>query len=420
MERRHLVRLLRGRPFLRLLAVRLSGSTADGLLEAALTTFVLFSPQREPTPGRVLLAFAVLLLPYSILGPFVGVVIDRWQRQRILVIAASVRAVLVVGVAAIVSASQSGGSLGVAVLAVLGVGRFVSATLSAALPHVVDADLLVGANAVAPTAGTLMSIVGGLIGVGAAGLLGGTDRASAIVILTAAVFHAVAMVLARGIPRTLLGPERASRRTVLEVLAWLRDGVTHLVAHRRALRAILRVSGHRVAFGGATLLVLLLTRDTFNSLDHASRALRQFSFVIGVAGAGAFLAAIVTPLLSDRIGVARWARGVLVVSGIGVAALYGYAAGAPTHPGAWGSLLAGSLVIGFAGQATKITSDTIVQTTIDDRHRGRVFAIYDMALNLGIVLGTAAGAVMMPMTGQSPVFALCVGAVLVAASRIRD
>ena len=420
MERGHLVRLLRGRPFLRLLAVRLSGSTADGLLEAALTSFVLFSPQREPTPGRVLLAFTVLLLPYSILGPFVGVVIDRWQRQRILVIAAGVRAILVVGVAAIVAASQSGATLGVAVLAVLGVGRFVSATLAASLPHVVDEDLLIGANAVAPTAGTLMTIVGGLIGVGAAGLLGGTDRASATVILAAAVFHAAAMGLARRIPRTLLGPDRASRRTVLEVLVWLRDGVTHLAEHPRALRAITRVSVHRIAFGGATLLVLLLTRDTFNSLDHAARALRQFSFVIGVAGAGAFIAAIVTPVLSDRVGAGRWARGVLVVSGPVIAVLYGYSAGMPSQVGAWGALLAGSLVIGFAGQAVKITSDTIVQLTIDDRHRGRVFAVYDMALNLGIVLGTAMGAVMMPMSGRSPVFALCIGVVLVAASFIGD
>ncbi len=420
MERGHLVRLMRGVPFLRLLATRLAGSTADGLLEAALTTFVLFSPQREPTPGRVLLAFAVLLLPYSILGPFVGVVIDRWQRQRILVIAAAVRALLVIVVAAVVAASQSGATLGVAVLAVLGVGRFVSATLSAALPHVVDADLLIGANAVAPTAGTLMTIVGGLIGVGVAGLLGGTDRASAVVVLAAAVFHVLAMGVARRIPRTLLGPERASRRTVLEVLAWLRDGAGHLLAHPRALRAIMRVSVHRIAFGGATLLVLLLTRDTFNTLDHAARALRQFSFVIGVAGAGAFIAAVVTPVVSDRVGAARWARGVLVVSGMLIAACYGYTAAMPERIGAWGALLAGSLVIGFAGQATKITSDTIVQMTIDDRHRGRVFAIYDMALNLGIVLGTAAGAVMMPMSGRAPVFAACIGATLLAASLIRD
>ena len=420
MERGHWTRLVSGRRFQQLVAVRIAGTAADGLLEAALTSFVLFSPERQATPAKILVAFGALLLPYSILGPFVGVVIDRWQRQRILIVATFTRAVLVLVVALVVANGRSGSSLAVAVLATLGVGRFVQATLSASLPHVVDDDLLVSANAVAPTAGTLMSIVGGMIGVAVATSMGGSDAASVVVICTASVFHLMSTALSTRMPRTLLGPEEITHRTMLEVLSWLRSGIEHLARRPRAARAILRVSTHRIAFGGSLLLVLMLTRNAFNDASHATRALGQFSFVIGFAGFGAFIGAVLTPPLSERLGVTRWARLVLVFSAAVIGSSYLYATTDPTHPGAWPVVLLGSTFIGFAGQCVKIASDTVVQTTVEDSHRGRVFAIYDMALNLGIVGGTAIGAYTMPTTGQSPAFALFLGVVLLVAASIRD
>lgn len=420
MERGHWTRLVTGRRFQQLVAVRVAGTTADGLLEAALTSFVLFSPERQATPAKILVAFGALLLPYSILGPFVGVVIDRWQRQRILIAATVTRALLVLVVAAVVAHGRSGSSLAVAVLATLGVGRFVQATLSASLPHVVDGDLLISANAMAPTAGTLMSIAGGIIGVAVATAMGGSDGASVVVICVASAFHLLSTGLTTRIPRTLLGPDTISHRTILEVLAWLRSGIEHLARRPRAARAILRVSIHRIVFGGSLLLVLMLTRNSFNDPAHATQALGQFSFVIGFAGFGAFVGAVLTPPLSDRIGVTRWARLVLLGSALIIASSYLYATSDPMRGGAWAVVLLGSTFIGFAGQCVKIASDTVVQTTVEDSHRGRVFALYDMALNLGIVGGTAIGAYTMPTSGQSPAFALSLGAVLLLAASIRD
>ena len=420
MDRGQFPRLVRDRRFQRLVAVRVAGTFADGLLQAALTSFVLFSPERQPTPGKILVAFGVLLLPYSVFGPFIGVLIDRWQRQRILVWATMARALCVLVVAGVVAGGHDGSLLAVTVLAALGVGRFVQATLSAALPHVVDDDLLVAGNAVAPTAGTLISILGGMIGVAIQTALGGSDTASVFIIGVAAVGHLVATVLATRIPRTQLGPEEQRRKTLFEVLAWLRSGLRHLAERPRAARAILRVSTHRVGFGGATLLVLILTRNSFNTIDDSTRALGEFSFVIAFAGAGALLGAVVTPPLSARLGVVRWARFVLVACGVVIAAAFAVAAGWPQSGLALPAVLLGSTCIGFAGQCVKISSDTVVQATVEDSHRGRVFALYDMALNVGIVVGTAAGAALLPTSGQSVLFALAVGASLLLAAAVRD
>lgn len=72
---------MRNAGFLRLLSTRLVGSFGDGLLQAALASFVLFSPERQPTPLAIAVSFGILLLPYSLIGPFAGVFLDRWRRR---------------------------------------------------------------------------------------------------------------------------------------------------------------------------------------------------------------------------------------------------------------------------------------------------------------------------------------------------
>jgi MFS family permease len=71
-------------------------------------------------------------------------------------------------------------------------------------------------------------------------------------------------------------------------------------------------------------------------------------------------------------------------------------------------LLAGSLSIGFAGQAVKVCSDTLVQRFIPDDHLGRVFALFDMIVNVCLVAGIALMALISPLSGQTPwLYAAC-------------
>ena len=55
-----------------LLAIRLTGQAGDGMLQSALATFVLFSPERQASASAIAAAFAILALPYSLIGPFTG------------------------------------------------------------------------------------------------------------------------------------------------------------------------------------------------------------------------------------------------------------------------------------------------------------------------------------------------------------
>src|SRR4249919_883463 len=63
--------------FGRLYATRMTSQFADGVLQASLASAVLFSPERQTDAAKVAAGFSVLLLPYSLVGPFAGVLLDR-------------------------------------------------------------------------------------------------------------------------------------------------------------------------------------------------------------------------------------------------------------------------------------------------------------------------------------------------------
>lgn len=106
------------------------------------------------------MAFATILLPFTVLGPFVGILLDRWRRRRIVMASNVIRAVLLFVVAQLVIRDDVGWLFYLLVLTVFSVNRFLLAGLAASPPHVVSRDLLVTANAISPTCGTLAYLTG--------------------------------------------------------------------------------------------------------------------------------------------------------------------------------------------------------------------------------------------------------------------
>ena len=413
MATRELSDLLAGRGFRRLVGTRLLAQGSDGVLQAALATFVLFSPEREPDPIKVAASFAILLLPYSLIGPFAGVFLDRWRRRDVLVYANWLKALLVTPIVVLVVAGNDGVPLGIAVLVVLGIGRFVLAGLSASMPHVVSGRELVIANAIAPTAGTIMSAVGALAGVAVSRAVGGGDSGSVTVILLAALGYATAGLVAAGFKRRELGPSgQLETDSVRDVVAGLVDGFRSLVTHATAGRAVLVVGAHRVAFGVLTVGGLLLVRNTFNPVADADTALAEFAVITGAAAVGAGIGAVVTPFFTRRIGAVSWS--VIALAQAGTVGIGSIIVGA-TLP-SFAFVLAGALSLGFAGQSVKVCSDTLVQRHIPDDHLGRVFSLFDMFVNVCLIVGVSAMAFTSPLSGQAPVQYLLTGALLLTAA----
>ncbi|MBW5425697.1 MFS transporter, partial [Streptomyces sp. BG9H] len=296
--------LLRLRDFRRLLAVRLISQGADGVYQVALATYVVFSPEKQASPGAIASAMAVLLLPYSLIGPFAGVLLDRWQRRQVFLHGNLLRAALAALTAVLMLSGVPDWLFYVSALCVTAVNRFVLAGLSAALPRVVDAERLVIANSLSPTAGTLAATVGGALAFVVR--LSGADSDAAVVLLGSALYLCAALASLR-MARELLGPDPDSagpRPRLQEALAGtargLGAGVRHLARRPAAARALAAMTVLRFCYGALTVMVLMLCRYAWTSSEADGLAL--LGLAVGISGAGFFAAAVVTPAAVGRFG----------------------------------------------------------------------------------------------------------------------
>jgi len=409
--------VLRERDFRRLFATRLISQTGDGVFTAGLGSYVFFNTTTFPNPASAAAAFAVLYLPYSLIGPFAGVFIDRWSRRQILVYSAGLRSLFVVLTAALVASGKLGVPLYASVLLVLGVNRFFLSSLSAALPHVVPADKLVMANSVSPTAGGIMASVGGLVGLGVHVATGGGQTGSAITLLAGGCCYLLAGVVARTMRRDLLGPnfgaeEKAPGRVlgeIADVAAGLAAGARYLFRRRGPAAALGATGANRLLYGVLFLMSILLYRNYFYRSAGANTALSHFTVLVLVSAVGYGCAALITPGLTKRLGKPTWMALLLASAGVVMGAL-GETFSQPAF-----------LVIGFwlnlVGQGLAICATTILQEQVEDAYRGRVFAFYDMTFNITFVCGAALGAAFMPANGRSPaLIALVAAGYLVAAA----
>ncbi|WP_440085426.1 MFS transporter [Streptosporangium sp. LJ11] len=388
--------VLEGRDFRRLYATRLVSQFSDGIFQFAVAGFAFFSPEKSTSAVEIAAGLAVLLLPYSILGPFVGVFIDRWSRRQILVIAPLVRGALLLAAAALVAADAPDGIFYAAALGVLGVNRFFLAALGASLPHVVPADRLMVANAVTPTSGTVLTFVGIGAGYLLRAVFGSDHRGTAVLLVVSGLVFGLSALISMTMGRRLLGPaydpdRPQAREAVRHVLTGLTDGARHLARHRAAAAAMGAMATHRFMYGMCTAMLVLLSRYYF--AENAEDALNAVSVVVATSGVGYFLAILVTPWATERFGIERWVPAMLVTAGVLTLALC-----APFQQ--WGFAAAG-FVLGIAGQSIKICADTAVQRDLQDAYLGRAFSIYDMLFNGSYVLAAALAAALLPPDGRS-------------------
>ena len=398
--------------FRRLFATRLVSQTGDGILTAGVGTYVFFNASTFPSPAAGAAAFAVLYLPYSLIGPFAGVFIDRWSRRQILVWSALIRAVFVVLTAALMVAGNRGAPLYIAVLAVLGVNRFFLSSLSAALPHVVADDTLVMANAVSPTVGGVMSSIGGIIALGLNAATGDSERGAALTVLVAGGCYVAAGLVAATMRKNLLGPDGVvtSRLAdeLADVAAGLVAGARYVLARRGPRAALGATGGFSLFFGPLFLLSILLYRNYFYP-GHVTVAEGHVVILAVVSAVGYFCAALITPLATRRLPIQAWITLMLLLAAV-VAATLGET-----------FIEIAYLAVGFfmylTRQGVAICATTILQEQVEDAYRGRVFAFYDMMFNATYVAGAALFAAFMPDDGRSPVIVAvaAIGFALVAA-----
>jgi MFS family permease len=380
----------------KLLAVRWLGQIVDGVFQSALASFVLFSPERQANPVAAALAFSVVLLPYSVVGPYVGTLLDRFSRQRIVQFSNYARGANLIIIALLIKQSSTGLILTFFVLIAFGINRLILAGLSAGLPLVVLKEKLVVANALAVTGGTIGVVIGGGIGIGLKKILDhrlSGDRADALVILIGCLGYVISGLLARRLRRFEIGPRELESTKIEAGWREMIEGFSILRSHKDSLRGILATAIQRGGLTALTMMVLLLERNTYHDPTNPDAGLSGFAAMLTIAGLGIAIGAFISPYIVRILGRYLWIRLAMVV---GTPSLLLYIA----IPNQFTIGIA-AFLLAMCGQAVKVTNDALVQSKIHDEFRGRVFSFYDMAVNAAIVTGASVAALVLPKSGES-------------------
>ncbi|HEX6230183.1 MAG TPA: MFS transporter [Actinomycetota bacterium] len=415
--------------FAALMGVQFLVMAADGLVRGSIAKSIAFGGQEGfdittvPSADYLLKVVLALYVPYTFLSPFIGVVIDRFERRRVLAISSMVTAVLtaVLAVAIMIplGSDTSEGNIGATVGLVLAMlvmqacVRVMLAVKSAALPGVLKGKDLLNGNGLSQAGGALFQVLGAGVAFGAGGAL-----PSWAIVIAGGTALAVSAFVAVRIQRMEVTPHTASlaeeaRRVVRDIVGGIRE-----VAQRPA--AALGLSAFqmlRYQFWGFALGVFALYARSLVASGDAD------TVALGIVGGGGFVGGALGMVLAqrwkDKIPPIRLLLGSMALLG-GSALVFG----ASVSLAGFSALLFAGFFGFFIG---KISADTIMQQAMPDDFRGRAFALFDIAYNIGfivpalfLVLVWADDRVRVVLMGSGVVFLALTALVWRWSMRIRD
>jgi MFS family permease len=302
----------------------------------------------------VAVMMVVQQLPIALVGPGAGVLVDRLDRRRVMIAADLVRAAVLPGLLLVRRPEDvwlAYAIVGVAVVAT----AFFEPARSAILPALTTREELLPANALSAATWSSMLAIGAGVG-GAVVALVGRDVAfvvNAVSFLASAVF--IARI--RLAPATPVAAHAAG--------AGLLDGLAFIRRDRRVM-ALLSIKGAWAIVGGSLVLVTVFGERV---IPLGAEAAGGIGVLYAARGVGAGLGAVLTRawLGSDEARLTR----ALAPAYLGIGAAYLALAAAPNI---WVAALA-MTAAHAGGSVLWVASTVMLQLSVPDRFRGRVFAV---------------------------------------------
>jgi hypothetical protein len=379
------------RAFSVLMGYQFLAQAGQGVVQGAIFKAIVFSGEKgfdigvAPSATYLLTIVLLLYIPYTFISPFVGVFIDRFERRKVAWWADVSSAILVTVIAVAFILPLGSGSPEGEVWATAGliaglliaqsVARIALAVKAASIPDVLTGKDLLQGNGLSQAGGGLAQLVGIAFGTMVAGL----TAPSVAVVLGAGVLI-VSAIVARQLRNVEARPRESTfGQEAVRIVRTMVAGVKEVAARPAAALGLTSFQMLRYQFWGFVLMTFALYAKELVKGGSADTLSQILSGVGGVLGGA--LGLILAQKLKDRIPPIRLLLASMVLLGAGTLVF-----GAFVNVAGFAALLFVGFFAFFVG---KISSDTITQQAIPDDFRGRAFALYDIAYNLGFIVPAA-------------------------------
>jgi hypothetical protein len=346
----------------------------DGLVGAALAKLITFGGQAgfDPEAARSLRdsLFIVLMtfLPYSLFSPFIGVLIDRWNRRKLLIGSNAVRTVILAAIVAVGISRIGDAALYVLFLVILAGTRLLLAIKGASLPAVLGEKDLMQGNSISQAGSALFQLFGAGVALVASGLID-----TRVILIAGVLVYAVATLSAWRTRRLGYATRTVPIGQELgRLFRDLADGVREVVRTAAASLSLLSFLVVRSLLTLSVLATGFLSRELIG--EQSSVAI----VAGGVGALGAALGFVLAYVLRDRVKPTTIVAGALIFGGAGMLAFGGII-----------SVLGISLMaftVGVSFFLGKVGVDTLMQQSLPDSFRGRGFSFQDIVYNLSWIV----------------------------------
>jgi MFS family permease len=360
---------------LRLLDLHAASCAGDTLVALGLAGTIFFSVPAGEARGHVALYLFITMLPFALLAPVVGPVLDRFRHGRRYALAVTMlgRAFL----AFLLSEHLTGWALYPAAFGMLVLSRAYGVARSAAVPRLLPAGLgLSEAGARASVFGTFAGAI-----VLPIGLLAGRFGAQWPLRVSILIFLWGMVTALRLPPRADSDPPETMPR-ILQPLA--RRGVK-VLSGRVIVAALLGSATLRALFGFLTLYLAFAIKGGTLPVKLAAWQLSEQVAVVVVAGAlgvGSFLATAIGTRLRIHRPALLQAIGIVLTAFVAVLA---------ADRNSLGTVALLCLVTAIASGLAKLAVDASIQERVDEQVRASAFAHSETLLMVAWVLGGAVG-----------------------------
>lgn len=369
-----------GRPFRWLLASSWVSNLGDGISIAA-GPLLIASETRDP----FLIALAVVLqrLPWFLFGLLAGVVADRFDRRRIIIVVQAARAVILAVLSATIVVDRVDTTVVLVAMFLLGTSEtFADTTASTLLPMIVDkADLGIG-NA---------RIMAGFVTVNQ--LLGPPLGAALFVAGAVVPFIVEAVCMIAGavmIARVVLPPHGVEKAARSHIRGEIASGFRWLWGNAAVRTLALTIVTFNVTFGAAWSVLVLYAIERLDAGEVGFGLLTTATAVGGLAGGGIYA------WLTSRVSLGNIMRAGLIIETFTHLAL----AVTTTAWVAFGIML----VFGAHAFVWNTTSTTVRQRAVPAELQGRVGSVYLIGMQGGILVGSVVGGVIAGLWGVTAPF----------------
>ena len=387
---------------MRLLDLHAISCAGDTLITIGLAGTIFFAVPAGEARGRVALYLLVTMVPFALLAPVVGPLLDRFRHGRRLALAATMlgRAVL----AWVIAENLLGFGLYPAAFGVLALSRAYGVARSAAVPRVLPRGMgLSQAGARASVYGTVAGAI-----VAPLGALAFAIGPTWPLRVASVIFFIGALVSFTLPPKADSDPPEVPPRVFQAPWRHRTDEGARILSGRLLVSTLIGSAGLRALYGFLLLFLAFAIREgtaptVLFGFDLAPAP--ALAVVGGGLALGTFLATAVGSGLHIRRPLRVQAVGLCVVAALGVIATFRFTLT---------MMVLLCLATAIASGLAKLSVDATIQERVPENVRASAFAHAETLLMLAWVAGGAIG--LIPVAGR---FGLAVAAVAVIAAAVR-